>query len=105
MIEEIKNSDFTDVLKSKLAVVDFSAVWCGPCQMMHPILQELKEKVGETARILKIDVDKNMELAAEFNVQSVPTLIVFKEGTVRWRQSGVQRADALAKILSEVAGS
>ena len=73
--------------------------------MMHPILQELKEKVGETARILKIDVDKNMELAAEFNVQSVPTLIVFKEGTVRWRQSGVQRADALAKILSEVAGS
>ncbi len=93
------------IASSTPTLVDFYATWCGPCQMMHPILQELKEKVGETARILKIDVDKNMELAAEFNVQSVPTLIVFKEGTVRWRQSGVQRADALAKILSEVAGS
>lgn len=93
------------IASSTPTLVDFYATWCGPCQMMHPILQELKEKVGETARILKIDVDKNMELAAEFNVQSVPTLIVFKEGTVRWRQSGVQRADALARILSEVAGS
>ena len=93
------------IASSTPTLVDFYATWCGPCQMMHPILQELKEKVGETARILKIDVDKNMELAAEFNVQSVPTLIVFKEGTVRWRQSGVQRAYALAKILSEVAGS
>ncbi len=97
---------FSEAIASSIpTLVDFYATWCGPCQMMHPILQELKEKVGETARILKIDVDKNMELAAEFNVQSVPTLIVFKEGTVRWRQSGVQRADALAKILSEVAGS
>ncbi len=93
------------IASSTPTLVDFYATWCGPCQMMHPILQELKEKVGETARILKIDVDKNMELAAEFNVQSVPTLIVFKEGIVRWRQSGVQRADTLAKILSEVAGS
>lgn len=93
------------IASSTPTLVDFYATWCGPCQMMHPILQELKEKVGETARILKIDVDKNMELAAEFNVQSVPTLIVFKEGIVRWRQSGVQRADTLAEILSEVAGS
>ena len=93
---------FEDIIKSeKPVLVDFFATWCGPCQMMHPILEELHTLVGDKARILKVDIDKNQELAQQYQVRSVPTLMVFKNGKVEWRQSGVQEAGTLEQILNE----
>ena len=86
----------------KPVLVDFSAEWCGPCKMMPPILHELKQMVGDSAILLKIDIDKNPQVAASYNVQSVPTLMVFQKGQVKWRQSGVTPARALKAALDGV---
>ncbi|MEQ1554382.1 MAG: thioredoxin [Ferruginibacter sp.] len=91
--EEIINSD-------KPVLVDFFAEWCGPCKMMAPILKQVKDAVGDTASIIKIDVDKNQQAAQDFQVQGVPTLIIFKNGKPMWRQSGVVQAKALVEKLN-----
>jgi thioredoxin 1 len=94
---------FNDVINSgKTVLVDFSAEWCGPCKMMEPILTELASITGPDVKILKVDVDKNQQVAMEFQVQSVPTLIVFKNGAVKWRQSGVVPAKQLKSIIEKV---
>jgi thioredoxin 1 len=82
-------------------LVDFFAEWCGPCKMMPPILAQVHEKLGDKARIIKIDVDRNPQLAAQLNVSSVPTLAIFVKGEIKWRQPGVQPANALIQLLSQ----
>lgn len=95
-------NDFFEIIKSsKPTLVDFFATWCGPCKMQSPILDQVKERIGDTGTIVKVDIDKNAELAARFRVQSVPTLIMFKNGEPVWRTVGVQQADLLESKFYE----
>lgn len=81
---------FQDIINSeKPVLVDFFATWCGPCQMLSPILKEVKDSLGEDVSIIKIDVDKNQALAAHYQVRGVPTMLLFQKGQTLWRQSGV----------------
>ncbi len=93
---------FNDVINSgQLVLVDFFATWCQPCKMMHPILEQVKEVLGDRVRIIKVDVDKYGDTASQFRIQSVPTLMLFRQGEVLWRTSGVvQKADLLVTIDS-----
>ena len=95
-------SKFSELLKTPEPVlVDFSAEWCGPCKQLKPILEQLKSKVGDSAKIIKIDVDKNKTLSDQFQIRSVPTLILFKDGKSVWRQSGVVPANTLEGIIKQ----
>lgn len=83
----------------KPVLVDFFATWCGPCKMMQPILEKVSQQLGDQVRIVKIDVDRNQQLAAQLEVSSVPTLAIFKNGIIVWRQPGVQPANILSEKL------
>ena len=92
--------NFNELIQSaKPVLVDFYAEWCGPCQMMKPRLLDVAERLGNEAKIVQIDIDKEKALAERFHIQSVPTLIIFKNGKQLWRQSGIISTHALAKLL------
>lgn len=93
-------SEFKDMINSdKPTLVDFFATWCGPCKMQGPILEQLKQKIGDEANIIKIDVDRAPDLSAEYQIRSVPTLIIFKNGEPQWRASGLQQLEVLEDKL------
>lgn len=95
-------ASFSDFINSdKPTLVDFFATWCGPCKTMAPILDEVKAKLKEQVSILKIDVDKNPKVAQAYQIQGVPTLILFKKGKILWRQSGVVPSQQLLAILNQ----
>ena len=84
----------------KPVVVDFYAVWCGPCKMMTPVLHEVKERIGEKATILKMDIDKNPDYVRRYNIQAVPTLIIFQGGKILWRKNGVTSSREILEHLN-----
>ncbi|WP_426430192.1 thioredoxin [Winogradskyella sp. HB-48] len=94
-------SKFSEIInKDKLVLVDFFAEWCGPCKMMAPVLKQVKDNLGDRVSIIKIDVDKNQSLAANYQVRGVPTLMLFKNGQQVWRQSGLLQKDDLINIIT-----
>ena len=97
-----KTESFQDLINGeKPVLVDFFAEWCGPCKMMKPILEELHEKVGDDIRIIKVDIDRSPQASAFYNVNSVPTLMLFQKGNILWRQAGVVPAPSLQKIITQ----
>lgn len=94
-------SKFSEIInQNKPVLVDFFAEWCGPCKMMSPVLTEVKSALGDKVSIIKIDVDKNQSLAAQYQVKGVPTFLLFKDGKQVWRQSGMIQKEELLTIIS-----
>ncbi|MXO33119.1 thioredoxin [Apibacter sp. B2912] len=95
-------SNFTEIIQGdKTVLIDFSAEWCQPCKMLAPILKEVKEKIGDKATIIKIDIDKNQKLASAYHIQSVPTLIIIRRGEIKWRESGVRTAQEIIDLINQ----
>lgn len=96
------NSKFNQLIQSeKPILVDFFATWCGPCKMLSPVLKEVKEQLGDQISIIKIDVDKNQQVASQYQVRGVPTMILFQKGKQLWRQSGVLDKSTIINIVLE----
>ena len=94
---------FNDIIQSdKPVLVDFFATWCVPCKYQGPILEELATAIGDEARIIKIDIDRNQAVAAKYNVRSVPTLMIFKNGEVKWKEAGVKEKEQLIQLLRSI---
>ncbi|MFT5847308.1 MAG: thioredoxin 1 [Psychroserpens sp.] len=93
-------SKFNELLNSEIPVlIDFFADWCGPCKTLTPVLEQVKEELGDAVKIIKIDVDKNQPLAAKYQVRGVPTMLLFKNGKQVWRESGVLQKNEIIKVI------
>lgn len=96
------SNSFENIIQSeKPVLIDFFATWCGPCKMLAPVLKEVKDSLGESITILKIDVDKNQALSSKYQVRGVPTMILFQNGKQLWRQSGVLTKEEIIKNIVE----
>jgi len=94
--------EFDKLIKEgKPTLVDFFASWCGPCKMQSPIIEQVKKAIGDEANVIKVDIDSNSDVADRYKIQSVPTLIIFKNGEIKWRESGLHQADDLLAKLRE----
>ena len=82
-------------------LVDFYATWCGPCKMMSPLLEQVASEMGDETKIIKVDIDKNRDAAAQYGIRSVPTLILFKEGEIVWRQSGLPPKNLITESIKK----
>ena len=99
----MENQKFSELISGeKPVLIDFFAEWCGPCKAVKPILENVKAKMGDKVRVIKIDVDKNQSLAAQLNVNSVPTLMIFKAGKKEWQKIGVSRTEELESVLNNL---
>ncbi|NNF20688.1 MAG: thioredoxin [Saprospiraceae bacterium] len=97
-----KKLKFKDIIKRhQLTLIDFSAAWCGPCKAMEPVLKDLSSRVGDKAKIIKIDVDKNRNLSDKMQIRGVPTFMLFKKGKMLWRQSGMQSRNTLESLIEQ----
>ncbi len=93
---------FDEIINSTTpTLVDFYATWCGPCKMMSPLLEEVAKELGETTKIIKVDIEKNSEAATQYGIRSVPTLILFKEGEIVWRQSGLPPKNLITESVKK----
>ncbi|MBI3233913.1 MAG: thioredoxin [Bacteroidetes bacterium] len=93
---------FSEIIQSGTpTLVDFYADWCGPCKMMAPILEEVKSKIGNKAMIIKIDTDKNPQVLNTYQIRGIPTLILFMNGEIKWRQSGVVSANVIENVINQ----
>ena len=98
------STKFQEIIQSETPVlVDFFATWCGPCRYQAPILEEVSSELGDAARILKVDVDRNPQVAQMYGIRGVPTLIIFRQGKIVWKASGVKQKDELVRLLREAA--
>ena len=96
------NNSFDNIINNeKPVLIDFYATWCGPCKMLAPVLVEVKDALGDRVSIIKIDVDKNQELAAKYQVRGVPTMMLYQKGQQLWRQSGVLSKEDIIKTILE----
>jgi thioredoxin 1 len=96
-------ANFDSIIKdTRPVIVDFHALWCSPCKMQTPILNEVATELGEKIRVIKIDVDENNEIASRYNIQSVPTLMLFKNGEIKYKQAGVHSKPQLMSILTNI---
>ena len=97
-MKELESNDLSNL--KGYSLIDFYATWCQPCKMMHPVLEQLKEELGDSIRIIKVDVDKYGDTAAQHHIQSVPTLMLFRNGEVLWRESGAMPLNQLINVIT-----
>lgn len=98
-----KKETFAEIINGDTPVlVDFFAEWCGPCKVMSPILKDFATQMGDRVRVIKIDVDKNPAVAETYRIQGVPTLMVFQQGEIKWRQSGVVQKKQLEQVVNQL---
>jgi thioredoxin 1 len=97
----MKSGNFNTIIQdTRPVVVDFHALWCGPCKVQSPILKDVAEELGDSIRIIKIDVDRNPEIAVRYGIQGVPTLMIFKKGELKYRQSGLHDRTQLIGLIN-----
>ena len=99
MVKKITNNDMQEALAAPLAMVDFSATWCGPCQMLAPVFDELAEEMGSEVNFYSVDVDANSQLAEQYNIMSVPSILLFKNGEKAAQTVGFQSKESLADFV------
>ena len=102
MIQQLNNSNFQPTISTnEVVLVDFYADWCGPCKVLSPIIEQTKSDLGEEATVLKVNIDNNVDVARQYQIRSIPTLLLFKEGNVVWRQNGVPNKELIVESVKK----